>query len=539
MKYKEFYMEDEYRFFSKEKLTLKFISRYYRFSTPNEIKGIVGCDSDIEILLSDTKEETDLDLVFQYDRNIKNSGFSLNINTDKSIEIKSANERGIRNGYREFCKHIKKSKKGIYIPRLTINHEPTLKISGVVEGFYGRPWTHEDRLDCINFIGNHSMNTYMYAPKDDIYHRDLWRDMYPKNKILEFKDILNICEENHVDFYYMIAPGKDFNFTIENDYIDLKSKLMQLIEIGVTNFGLLLDDIEYRIDSKTKLKFKTPAHTHSYIVNTVYEFLNENIDEFNLVMCPTEYDIDYDSPYLHTLGRKLHPEVKIFWTGNETLSHRITKKSFENISEILNHEIVIWDNVPVNDFESDKELIFIAPYENRGVHLIEKNLGGIVLNPMDIWELSKFTVGSFAQYSYNAYDFRGKNDFKKVIEDVVGEEFTNDMYIISKHFRNSRVSNSLPFELSCMINEKNIEDIYKEINLLFNSVENIKNIKCKKFIDSIMPWILRIEREKELWNTFVNKETHKVEYILKDLESDRNKTPGNFVVEAIKILIDK
>ena len=68
------------------------------------------------------------------------------------------------------------------------------------------------------------MNTYMYAPKNDVYHRDIWRELYPENKLSEFKEILRECDNYHVDFYYMIAPGKDFNFYIKDDYIILKAK---------------------------------------------------------------------------------------------------------------------------------------------------------------------------------------------------------------------------------------------------------------------------------------------------------------------------
>ncbi|MGL4911633.1 MAG: protein O-GlcNAcase, partial [Romboutsia sp.] len=441
MNYKEFYMEDEYVYFDKNILVLKFISKYYRFGTPNEINGIVSCDSDIKILLSDTKENTDFNLVFKYKRNIKNSGFKLNINPTKEVVIEASDERGIRNGYAEFCKYIKKTSIGIYVPKMIINHEPSLKLSGVIEGFYGTPWTHKNRLDCIRFIGNQKMNTYMYAPKDDLYHRDKWRDLYPEIKVLEFKEILNECKKNHVEFHYMIAPGKDFDFTIEEDYIVLKQKLMQLIELGVNKFGVLMDDIEYRINDKAKRNFKTPAHAQAYIVNSIYDFLGETLEDFSLVMCPTEYDIDYDSPYLHTLGEKLLPNIKVFWTGNETLSHRITKESLDKIKEILNHDIIIWDNVPVNDFEKDTEFIFIAPYENRSPYLCD-NLEGIVLNPMDRWESSKFTLASFSQYAYNAKSFRGKDDFKDAIGIVIENEFVEDMYIFSQYFRNSRVSNS-------------------------------------------------------------------------------------------------
>ena len=55
MYYKEIYTEGEYYYFDKNKLTLKFISKYYRFSKPSDINGIVSYDKDINILLSDTK----------------------------------------------------------------------------------------------------------------------------------------------------------------------------------------------------------------------------------------------------------------------------------------------------------------------------------------------------------------------------------------------------------------------------------------------------------------------------------------------------
>lgn len=537
MNYKEFYLEDEYTYFDKNKLTLKFISRYYRFGKPSEIEGIVSYDNDIEILLSDTKEDTDFDLVFQYKRDIKNSGFSLKIDAEKEVVIEASNERGIRNGYIAFCRQIKKTLKGMYVPKIIINHEPTLKLSGVIEGFYGTPWTKENRIDCIRFIGKEYMNTYMYAPKDDVYHRDEWRKLYPKDKVLEFKEMIEECKKSHVEFYYMIAPGKDFDFTNEEDYIALKEKLMQLIELGISNFGVLMDDIEYRLSNKARIKFPTPAHAQAYVVNNIYYFLKENIESFSLVMCPTEYDIDYDSPYLHTLGEKLLPEIKVFWTGNETLSHRITKESFDKIQSILNHDIIIWDNVPVNDYESDKELIFIAPYENRSQHLASNNLEGILLNPMDRWEASKFTLASFSQYAWNAPNFRGKDDFKKAIEKVVDLELVEDMYIFSQYFRNSRVSNSLPFYLLDMLNKMDIDGIDNELHKLWKSTKRIKEHVQKPLLDSIMPWILRIENEKNLWENFKLDKIEEVKEQIKILDKQEYKTPANIVVRVIKSVL--
>lgn len=529
MNYNEIYTEGDYIYFDKNKLTLKFISKYYRFSSPSDIKGIVSYDKDINILLSDTEEITDFNIEFSYNRNIKNSGFRLKLNPSKEVIIQASDERGIKNGYIAFVNQIKKTNNGIYVPNIELNHEPSLKLSGVIEGFYGKPWTLDERLDCIKFIGQNYMNTYMYAPKNDIYHRDRWRDLYPNNKILEFKKILRESDNYHVDFYYMIAPGKDFNFNMKNDYIALKSKLKQLIDIGINKFGILLDDIDY---------FKGAGCKHAGLVNDVYNFLKINLEEFTLAMCPTEYDIDYDTPYLKSLGENLLPDVKIFWTGNETLSHRITKESFNRIYSILNHEIIIWDNVPVNDFESDKELLFIAPYENRSPYLCENHLEGIVLNPMDIWEVSKFTLASFSQYAFNANSFRGRDDFKKAILLVVSEDIVEDMYIFSQYFRNSRVSNSLPFYLIDMLNKVDIEGIDKELDRLFNAIQNIKNSNQKNLLESIMPWILQIEEEKILWQNFKDGYVDDVKNKIKLFNKSKHKTSANIVVKTLKNILD-
>ncbi len=42
----------------------------------------------------------------------------------------------------------------------------------VVEGFYGTPWSQEERLDQIKMYGEYKMNAYIYAPKSDPYHRE-------------------------------------------------------------------------------------------------------------------------------------------------------------------------------------------------------------------------------------------------------------------------------------------------------------------------------------------------------------------------------
>ena len=45
-------------------------------------------------------------------------------------------------------------------------------------GFYGRPWTGDQRKRLFKWMKKMDMNTYLYAPKDDSKHRMYWRDLY-------------------------------------------------------------------------------------------------------------------------------------------------------------------------------------------------------------------------------------------------------------------------------------------------------------------------------------------------------------------------
>ena len=60
-------------------------------------------------------------------------------------------------------------------------------ICGVIEGFYGRPWTGPQRRRMFGWLQQWGMNTYMYAPMDDIKHRALWRELYDESEAAELK----------------------------------------------------------------------------------------------------------------------------------------------------------------------------------------------------------------------------------------------------------------------------------------------------------------------------------------------------------------
>ena len=69
------------------------------------------------------------------------------------------------------------------VPCVDIDDYPMFKFRGVVEGFYGTPWSHETRLSILDHMGRYKMNSYVYGPKDDPYHNvPDWRKPYPADE---------------------------------------------------------------------------------------------------------------------------------------------------------------------------------------------------------------------------------------------------------------------------------------------------------------------------------------------------------------------
>ncbi|XP_070712533.1 protein O-GlcNAcase isoform X2 [Pempheris klunzingeri] len=254
-------------------------------------------------------------------------------------------------------------------------------ISGVVEGFYGRPWTMEQRTELFKREQKWGLNTYLYAPKDDYKHRMYWRDLYSAEEAEQLVALISAAKRHNVEFIYAISPGLDITFSNPKEVAALKRKLDQVKEFGCRSFSLLFDDIETEMCPADKKVFSSFAHAQVAITNAVYQHLGEP-DTF--LFCPTDYCAAFCTPsvsqssYLHTVGEKLLPGVDVLWTGPKVVSHKISVESIEEVSSVLKRAPVIWDNIHANDY--DPQRLFLGPYKDRPTELIPK-LRGVLTNP--------------------------------------------------------------------------------------------------------------------------------------------------------------
>ena len=91
---------------------------------------------------------------------------------------------------------------------------PGSAVRGMTEGFYGRPWTAEQRLAQVDFLGRTKQNRYLYAPGDDPYRQVLWREAYPAAERAAFRELAARARAwaGRGDvFAYFIGGAKEMN----------------------------------------------------------------------------------------------------------------------------------------------------------------------------------------------------------------------------------------------------------------------------------------------------------------------------------------
>ncbi len=307
---------------------------------------------------------------------------------------------------------------------------PLMQTRGVIEGFYGTPWSHQARLDVIEFAGSQKMNTYIYSPKDDPLLRDKWRELYTDQELEELRELIDAAAANHVRFSYALSPGIDVCYSREADLEDAVAKLESLYALGVRSYVIPLDDIATKVQCAEDLREfgagqANLAKAQASFLNDVNEkFISAKDGVLPLETVPTFYNGSPSTPYKRELGQALNPGIVVQWTGEDVVSHRITRKSAESAGQTYgtpdaSRSIVIWDNYPVNDFSQDH--LFLAPVIGRDADL-HRSIHGIVTNPMIQPYLSLPAIFNYADLSWNGPAYNAPNSMNAALALLAGPD---------------------------------------------------------------------------------------------------------------------
>jgi len=313
---------------------------------------------------------------------------------------------------------------------------PSFAVRGYIEGFYGTPWSHESRKSVMELMARNRMNTVYHAPKDDLYHREKWREKYPDDELSKLKELVDEAAEYYMDFFWCIAPGLSMKYSDDAEFDALIEKSKQLYSIGIRCFGLLLDDIDEELAfEEDKAAFGETVNAHIDLINRYYSVLKKLDSSIRLTVCPTIYHGKGNEYYISKLGKNISPLVSVFWTGRDICSRELTSSEAVRFIEGTYHKPLYWDNYPVNDCSMYNEM-HISPIINRDPDLY-KYSEGVIANCMEYAECSKIPLITFADYFWDSENYNPQKSWVGAIRQVVGADNADNFIIFADHLYTS------------------------------------------------------------------------------------------------------
>ncbi len=410
-------------------------------------KNAITFAKDATIIIKTILEDSRRLTYVEQSRRVTDEKYILNSKTidgKVEIEITYAREHGLWHALNAIAQQI--SDGAILIGE--IEDYPLFNRRGFIEGFYGKPWTPEERADMLELMAAHRMNTYYYGPKDDPYHREKWQELYPEKELSDLKELISLAKDSFVDFNFCIAPGLSMQYTSDDDYQALVNKIKQIYECGVKNFGLLLDDIPERLHYEEDIKVFAgeTVNAHIFLANKLFDDLKALDADIKLTLCPLQYHGKGNEYFISKLGQGIEPEIDLFWTGRNICSQELTVPQAVVFINSTHHKPLYWDNFPVNDADMYNEM-HLGYIAGRDADLYRYS-DGIISNCMEFCECTKIPLLTVADYLWNpvAYDPQASWDY--AIKRIVGEG--SELF---KYFADNLLTSCLKVENSPLLSD--------------------------------------------------------------------------------------
>lgn len=354
--------------------TSKLLAKHFSFTNGGAVELVVGTKGDASVAAYAGQIPSQAE------------GYYLSVTPNKVV-VAGADNAGTFYGVQSLLQVMSAPE----VQQVTVTDWPTTAKRGVIEGFYGNPWSFDDRVSQFEFYGANKMNIYVYGPKDDPYHHSKWYELYPEAEAAQMKELVQHATDNNVKFVWAMHPSN--SISSDSDRQKALAKFEQMYGLGVRAFSIFFDDISAEsVDAQV-----------SYLNFLTDNFVNKKSDVEQLVVCPTQYNKGWSSGnYLSTMGKGLYSGIQIMWTGNSVVD-MIQKDDCTWFTGQTGRKPFIWLNYPVNDYGQHN--LLMGPVEGNGTD-ISDYIEAFCSNPMQYAEASKVALYSLADFAWNpkAYD---------------------------------------------------------------------------------------------------------------------------------------
>jgi hyaluronoglucosaminidase len=264
---------------------------------------------------------------------------------------------------------------------------------GVIEGYFGKPWSWDDRTAVMRALKPHGYDFFWYAPKADSYLRKRWKELHPAKEREAIAAFAAACKAEGVRFGVGLSPYEAWTDFGRETRASLKAKLADLNAMGVEDLAILFDDMKGDV---LDLAAKQVVIAHQAAEWTKAK---------RLILCPSYYTDDpildrvfgaRPANYLEDLGLYLDPEIALFWTGPKVCSKAYPADHLQAVAGKLGRKPFLWDNYPVNDGPRMSPFLHLASMTGRPASNADL-LAGHAVNPALQPHLSLLPLVSLAK----------------------------------------------------------------------------------------------------------------------------------------------
>lgn len=340
--------------------------------------------------------------------------------------------------------------------------------SGVVEGFYGTPWSFAERAALVDVLSEVGLGALVVAPKDDPIHRAAWQRPLDHEASRGWAALFERGARADVVVSFGINPEPTLASQLlrrerANTRTALARKVKELVGLGARGFSMGFDDTLPTLFSAMLTRERGREH------GDLADVVRDAAPEARVVVIPAPYFGDPGRlgdralAYFQGIASRAVPPP-CAWTGRDVLSRWITGGDVRRLEEATGAPVVVWDNEIANDWlpvvtgervgrKKAWTMLSFGPVSNLAADVPERAAGILLNGAREPWltRVSARTLAAFVSDPAR-YDRRRAHHAALVAE--YGEAAARPMTVLfdlcsyrQKAFRHREVFPDAPTEI--------------------------------------------------------------------------------------------